>query len=280
MVTTLTQARVTLRRYVCHAPADRVLRGGLGSSIGIYLKLLNPLRKAAAAFFKHDLALRRDSAGLQIVLEHRPERVEKPKKAKKSGGEEAAARKQKQKQELALVHQHLGALLAEVPESRSALRHLVFVERALQKKGLRALQKLPVDVLQRALEQLEGLVTNWSAEGLANLRSKMAVAILEREQLAPTAKAKVEAEAEAEAETYPAAAALDAMQMKEAQPSVPTVTDDDALAAAYAALGDMAPSGEIEFHGELGSRSAKAVAPPVPRAGESAGDIKLRELQI
>lgn len=277
MVTTLTQARVTLRRYVCHAPADRVLRGGLGSSIGIYLKLLNPLRKAAAAFFKHDLALRRDSAGLQIVLEHRPEPLEKPKKAKKSVSEEAAARKQKQKQELALVHQHLGALLAEVPESRSALRHLVFVERALQKKGLRALQKLPVDVLQRALEQLEGLVTNWSAEGLANLRSKMAVAILEREQLTPAVKAK--AEAEAEAEVYPAAAALDAMQMKEVQPDVPTVTDDDALAAAYAALGNMAPSGEIEFHGELGSRSAKAVAPPVPRASETAGDIKLRELQ-
>lgn len=276
MVTTLTQARVTLRRYVCHAPADRVLCGGLGSSIGIYLKLLNPLRKAAAAFFKHDLALRRDSAGLQIVLEHRPESVEKPKKTKKSGSEEAAARKQKQKRELALVHQHLSALLAEVPESRSALRHLVFVERALQKKGLRALQKLPVDVLQRALEQLEGLVTNWSAEGLANLRSKMAVAILEREQLTPAVKAKAEAEAEA----YPAAAALDAMPMKEAQPDVPTVTDDDALAAAYAALGNMAPSGEIEFHGELGSRSAKAVARPVPRASESAGDIKLRELQI
>ena len=59
----------------------------------------------------------------------------------------------------------------------------------------------------------------------------------------------------------------------------PALSDDDALAAAYAALGDMAPSGEIAFQGELGSPSARAVALPLPRASASAGDIRLREVQ-
>jgi hypothetical protein len=56
-------------------------------------------------------------------------------------------------------------------------------------------------------------------------------------------------------------------------------TDDEALAAAYAALGHAPPARGVELQGELGSRSAKFVAPPTPRAGAHAGDIKLRDLQ-
>jgi len=56
-------------------------------------------------------------------------------------------------------------------------------------------------------------------------------------------------------------------------------SDDEALAAAYATLGAMPPAGAVELQGELGSRSAKAVAPPMPRVNASAGEIKLRELQ-
>lgn len=233
--------------------------------MGAFLKLFDPLRHAAAAFFKYDLALRHDAAGLHIALEHRLDAGDK--RHPDSPRQDAAARKQKQ--ELALIHEHLGALLAEVPESRSTLRHLVFVEQAVQKKGLRSLHKLPLEVLQRALEQLEGLVTNWSPEGLANLRSKMAVAILDREHMDP----------KIEADTYNTAAVLDTMPMAVSQPDVQLVSDEDALAAAYAALGHMAPSEGIEFQAELGSRSAKAVAPPLPRSTEGAVDIKLRELQ-
>ena len=85
----------------------------------------------------------------------------------------------------------LGALLSEQPETRQRSRHLVFVEHALNKMGQRALYKLPLDVLQPALHQLQGLVTNWSPEGLANLRSKMAVAVMDREHLDPEAEAEV-----------------------------------------------------------------------------------------
>jgi hypothetical protein len=235
-------------------------------------KIFNPLRQAAAAFFKHDLALKRQPEGLHIVLEARP--PEPRRKGKAASRADAAARQGKQ--ELALVLEQLGALLAEYPESRGTLKHLVFVESAIRKKGLRALHKVPLDVLERALEQLEGLVTNWSPVGLANLRSKMAVAVLDREHANP----------EAEADAYRTAAVVDSEPLPPpaehpgvGMPEVDTISDDAALAAAYAALGDAAPSGEVEFQGELGSRSSRALATPPPRASESAGDIQLRELQ-
>lgn len=229
-------------------------------------KLFHPIRRAAAAFFKHDLALRRESGALHIVLE--PKAAAKaPAKPKKGSRAEDTARKEKQ--ELAQILQQLGGLLDEVPETRGTLRYLVFVEHSLKKKGLRALHKLPLDVLQKALEQLEGLVTNWSPAGLASLRSKMAVAVIDREHMDP----------EAEADAYRTAAVMDTRPEEPQQPEEPGLSEDDALAAAYAALGTVAPSGELEFHGELGSASARALAPPLPRPTESAAPIQLRELQ-
>jgi len=248
--------------------------------MSLFAKLFSPIRRAAAAFFKHDLALKRERDGLHIVLEAKPSAEVAPvraaghKKSKPGKGEREKAAELKAAEELALMRKQLAELLNEVPETRLAMRHLVMVEHALGKKGVRVLHKLPLEVLQRAHVQLEGLVTNWSPVGLASLRSKMAVAILDREHMGP---------AETEADAHRTAAVIEQVEdlsdPRSEQPEVEEVSDDDALAAAYAALGDMAPSGEIQFHGELGSKSAKAVAPPVPRAGEHAGEIKLREVQ-
>jgi hypothetical protein len=237
-------------------------------------RMIKPLRQAAAAFFKHDLALKREPAGLQIVLEARPA---EPKKLNKKDARVEAAR-HKEKHEQALVVEQLGALLAEFPEARGTLRHLVFVEGAVRKKGLKILHKLPLDVLQRALEQLEGLVTNWSPEGLANLRSKMAVAILDREHADPAAEPDNPRTA-AVLDHAPNETALAPPRAAGLPEEESAASDDDALAAAYAALGAYAPSGEIEMQGELGSRSAKAVSAPLPRVTESAGEIQLRVLQ-
>ncbi|MBP6763349.1 MAG: hypothetical protein KA141_00035 [Rubrivivax sp.] len=227
------------------------------------LRFFGPLRLAAAAFFKHDLALRKGEHGVHIVLEERPTEA-KPRKLSR-----AEASNHKEREDLALMLQQLAALLDELPETRHTMRHLVFVEQALAKKGLKALHKLPVDVLQRALDQIEGLVTNWSPVGLASLRSKMAVAIIDREHMDP----------DAEADAYRTAAVLDADPHVAAVPEVHDRSDDEALAAAYAALGHMAPAAEVELQGELGSRSARAVAAPVPRHSEHLGNIQLRELQ-
>ena len=234
-----------------------------------FIKLLDPLRRAGAAFFKHDLALRRAAAGLQIVMEARVEPETKPKKKPKQQAQEDLA-KQKAKRDLALIVEQLGVLLAEVPESRSALRHLVFVEAALQKKGLRALSKLPVELLERALEQLESLVTNWSPTGLASLRSKMAVAIMDREHADPVV-AQEAAATESVVDTMPPPP-VD-------EDPVPDLCEEDALAAAYAALGEAGPSASIKFQSELGSFSAKAMAPSLPGVTSSAKELKLREVQ-
>lgn len=250
-------------------------------------RLFHPLRQAAAAFFKHDIALRRADGAVHIVLE---QRGAKNGKAKVLTREEQAARKEKD--ELALMRSQLRELLDQVPETRPALRHLVFVEQGLEKKGLRALHKLPLDVLQPALQQLEGLVTNWSPVGLANLRSKMAVAIIDREHMDP----------DAEADAYRTAAVLDhAPAQSRRESELPEVSEmgaldelppqgeseQDVLAAAYAALGTFAPSNFhtlVETQGELGSSSSKALSreaqrPAAPQRAAGASDIQLRELQ-
>jgi hypothetical protein len=230
------------------------------------MSLFSPLRQAAVAFFKHDVALRREVGGVQLVLEERGpggQRQRQPSRAELA--------KQKEKAEVELMLDQLGALLDDVPETRQTMRHLVFVEQALVKKGLKALHKLPLDVLQHALAQLEGLVTNWSPVGLANLRSKMAVAIIDRDHLDHDAETDAYRTAAIMESPLPAPPAL-------APESTLDRSDDDALAAAYAALGALAPS-VIETQSELGSRSARAVNPTPPRHSELGGEIKLRELQ-
>ncbi len=242
-------------------------------------RLLAPLRQVAAAFFKHDVALRREHGRLEVVLQ---ERSAKPGKRAPSREDQA---RRKEKQELDLVRQQLATLLDELPETRDTMRHLVFVEQAIARKGLRALHRVPLDVLQRALEQLEGLVTNWSPEGLANLRSKMAVAIIDREHMDP----------EAEVDSYRTAAVLDqgvtvsehgALDEIPPEPAAPVAaaaaqpepSEEAALAAAYAALGTLAPAA-VEVQSELGSPSARAAARPPQRATGRPEEIRLRELQ-
>lgn len=194
-------------------------------------RLLAPLRQAAAAFFRHDLAVRRRGDQVQVVLAPR-----EPAGGKRHGSK-ARNVDREELAELTQIRVELAALLNEQPETRQTMRHLVFVEKALAKKGLRALHKVPLDVLQRAHEQLEGLVVNWSPQGLANLRSKMAVAIIDREHMPPDDEPDTHRTA---ALAHPAVARPAAAPPQALPP--PSADDDAALAAAYAALGTLAPS--------------------------------------
>lgn len=240
----------------------------------------NFLFRAVNAFFKHDLKLKRAEDGVRIVLQERKVEPKPPSRQEKAQARE--------NQELEQIRAQLAELLDTLPGTRETMRHLVFVEQALVKKGLRALHKLPLDVLQHALQQLEGLVTNWAPAGLANLRSKMAVCILDRENSDP----------EAEADAYRTAAVLDSKA-----PPAPVVTkaaeqaaeaaavesDEAALAAAYAMLGNLVPKASepppmVETQAELGSRSAKAMhrrRDDRPTFADTAppDSLKLRELQ-
>lgn len=273
------------------------------------LSLFRPLQNAWQVFFARDLRLHRGEAGLEIVLAERP-RATQPAQSR-----EDKARAQ-ERAELALMHEQLRAVLDELPGTRQTLRHLVFVEQALLRKGWRALHKLPLEVLQRALEQLEGLVTNWSPVGLATLRSKIAVAVIDREHMDPNA----------EADAYRTAMPLETtlpMPLPEgtvvAEVAMPDAGGDDeaALAAAYAAMGVAAPelavpvpaptpaqiaaqtlaqarlgsaaaaagssgagAGEpLEYHNELGSRAAKAQPRENLAGAGKLPPLKLRELQ-
>lgn len=228
--------------------------------------LLKTLGQGVVAFFRNDIELKRDPSGVKVVLQSLP-----PRPSKRQAREQETA--QRESSELQLMRSQLAALLDELPETRPALKHLVFVEHAVGKRGLKALHKLPVDVLEKALVQLEGLVTNWSPVGLASLRSKMAVAVIDREHRNP----------EAEADAYRTAAVMDSMPDAPALPE-PGGDEDDALAAAYAALGHLAPAvTEVEVQSELHSPSAREVGRGAARAFSHslppAENIELRTLQ-
>ncbi len=234
--------------------------------MSVLAHLTRPFRRAYALIFRRHVTLRVARGSVRVVMQDRPTSALKDQPP--SRAELAATKAQ---QEFGQMQQQLAELLNDLPETRTTLRHLDFVEKALERKGLRALQKLPVDVLQRALDQLEGLVVNWSPVGLAALRSRIAVAIIDRENQ-PTS-------AEAEADTYRTAAVMDTQPDSAFRTGVEVSSDDDALAAAYAALGDAAP-GAIEFQSELGSSSAKALARvPVRSAADDAVEIHVPDLQ-
>jgi hypothetical protein len=229
-------------------------------------RLLKTLGQGVLAFFRNDIELKRDPSGVKVVLQAQP-----PKPSKRQSREQATAKRESE--ELQLMRAQLAGLLDELPETRPALKHLVFVEHAIGKRGLKALHKLPVDVLEKALLQLEGLVTNWSPVGLASLRSKMAVAIIDREHRNP----------EAEADAYRTAAVMDSRPEEVPAPEAGG-NDDEALAAAYAALGHLAPAAaEVEVQSELHSPSARGLGREAARAFSNSlppvENIQLRSLQ-
>ena len=229
---------------------------------------LAPLKSAVRAFFKHDVALQRGDAGVRLVLHERGQPAARPPTRA-----EAALRKDER--ELAQAREDLARVLDEDSASRSTMRHLAFVEHALEKKGWRALHKVPLDVLRKALEQLEAQVTNWSPVGLACLRSKMAVAVIDRDHHDP--------EPETESDAYRTAAVLESppvLAARAIEAAKSSADEDAALLAAYAALGDALPQPAVELQGELGSRSAQALARDGARSGANGAEpLSLRDLK-
>jgi hypothetical protein len=236
-----------------------------------YAFITRSLKRAFALVFRRHVTLHVAEGGVRVVLQDRPAT---PGRRRPPTRAELAARKAQQ--EFRLMQQQLAELLDELPETRGRLRHLVFVEKALERKGLSALQKLPVGVLRHALDQLEGMVMNWSPTGLAALRSRIAVAVIERESAMDSPE--TEAESEAETEAFRTATLMESLS-GDLQAGLEIKADDDALAAAYAALGDLAP-GAVEFQCDLGSSSAKALRrEQVQGAAAEARAIDLPELQ-
>lgn len=81
---------------------------------------------------------------------------------------------------LRLAHTELRELLGRHAGTRKVMPHLSHLEQALAKSGSRAIGKLPLPVLHRALTQLENLTQGQASEGLAALRLRMVAAIEKR----------------------------------------------------------------------------------------------------
>ena len=192
-----------------------------------------PLKRVARAIFQDDIRLRRDGDGLRLVLEGC---AAAPPPPRELGRQRARSR------ELALVagmQADLEHALDEHPGVRFKLRHLAYIEEQLGAQGLLLLDSVPLGVLRLALGQLEGLVLNWSAPGLACLRSKLAVAVGQR-------SARDDDSDHVQDVPSTAAPAIDA-----------TESDEDESSAAHAAL--------LAAYGSMAG-AAPAVMLPVPGA--------------
>ena len=139
--------------------------------MAIATKTFAPFRRLAHVFFRRQVRLRVDG-GLRVELADTSKGPRPP-----TAVEQAAARERADsKRILADLKQLLDADI----DTRASVRFLVFVEQALLAQGSAALNSVPLEVLGRALDQFEALVTNWSPVGLASLRSRMAVTLNER----------------------------------------------------------------------------------------------------
>lgn len=130
-------------------------------------KRREPFRFVARLLFSV-VRLERRGTTLNLSLATRPPDTETPVTVDKASTEALT------------VRAALKTLLDSHPMTRRVMRHLAFFERALAVQGLEALAELPVEVLSSAVEQLEVLVSNWSNPHLAELRSKMALAVVDR----------------------------------------------------------------------------------------------------
>jgi hypothetical protein len=236
---------------------------------------MSPLKRAAQAFFQSDVKLRREDGGVRLVL---AERGAEPVTRPPTAAERLAER---HKAELQLMLEQLAQVLDELPETRETLRHLVFVEHALKKKGLKSLRKMPLDVLRRALDQFEGLVTNWSPEGLANLRSKMAVTVIDRETdpglTDPDGMDSMFSPSQLEAVLDPPRIAAE-RAIEAARESAFADSTIERLALEFGVA--RKPASTVELQGELHSPSAKALGRgPGARATGAIGQIELRDLE-
>ena len=126
-----------------------------------------PFRLVARLLFSA-VRIEREGKHLNVKLETKPPEAVEPAPLAKALAETLAAQTA------------LKALLDSHAKTRRLMRHLTYFERSLAVHGSKALAIVPVEVLSAALGQLESLVGDWSDPALAELRSKMAVALIDR----------------------------------------------------------------------------------------------------
>ena len=134
------------------------------------------LKRAARAVFVEDLRLQRDERGVRLVLQsHAGPVVDPAERLRRRHAERARA-------EIELIRKELAGVFNGMPGARRALPHLAYIDAELAAHGLAMLDSVALNLMKHALQELENAVINWSPSGLATLRSKLAVAVRERER--------------------------------------------------------------------------------------------------
>lgn len=124
--------------------------------------------------------LKFERRGLNVHVTLVDQKKAEAERAREAAAEEVVALRERKEGRGGTMPTELADLLRRHPEARSVLKHLSLFESALRRKGERAFAEPPVELLLGALRQLEALVTDWSPRGLAELRSRLAVAVIER----------------------------------------------------------------------------------------------------
>jgi hypothetical protein len=75
----------------------------------------------------------------------------------------------------------LDTVLNQHANSRQVMRYVAMLERAFQKKGRKVIEVLPIELVRKALEQLNTLGAHRELAGISLLRSKAAISIAQRE---------------------------------------------------------------------------------------------------
>jgi hypothetical protein len=122
--------------------------------------------------FNRKLRVERRGAQLHVSLDPTP-----PAAPGKESADGANARRA---ETLRLAQADLRDLLDRHADTRHVVPHLSYVEQMLARAGLRGIGRLPLPVLHKALTQLESLIHDEPAAGLAELRRRMAGVIAVR----------------------------------------------------------------------------------------------------
>lgn len=119
------------------------------------------------SIFSRELKIKRIGMQLHVVLEDPPSKLSNSR----SGGRGEALR---------LAHQALQQLLDQHDDARRMMPHLHHLERSLSQVGSRALKTLPINVLHKALVQLDLIEGSAQSHDLITLRLRVEEAVKRR----------------------------------------------------------------------------------------------------
>jgi hypothetical protein len=122
--------------------------------------------------FNRKLRVERRGAQIHVLLD--------PSQPKPPAAEVAEAASARRVEALRLAQADLRQLLDRHADTRHVVPHLSYVEQLIGRAGLRGIGRLPLPVLHKALTQLESLMHDEPAAGLAELRRRMAGVIAVR----------------------------------------------------------------------------------------------------